>query len=166
MYTVVTLKKTIKLEYYNMKFGVSISSYSSPWEDIRDTIISMDAGRWTSVWCPEHFIPPAAWKGAEDQPMFEAWTLMAAGAGMTNKIRLGHMVSVNTYRNPALVAKMAPTIDQVSQGRFTLSVGAAWFQRTPAKASARAALRRGHRPGAPPRRKRGRVWGGGGSFFF
>ena len=87
-----------------MKFGVSISSYSSPWEDIRDSIISMDAGRWNSVWCPDHFIPPAAWKGAEDQPMFEAWTLMAAAAGMTNKIRLGHMVSGNTYRNPALVA--------------------------------------------------------------
>ena len=129
MYTVVALPKTINFKESNMKFGVSISSYSSPWEDIRDSIISMDAGRWNSVWCPDHFIPPAAWKGAEDQPMFEAWTLMAAAAGMTSKIRLGHMVSGNTYRNPALVAKMATTIDQVSQGRFTLSVGAAWFQR-------------------------------------
>ena len=48
---------------------------------------------------------------------------------MTEKLRLGHLVTGNTYRNPALVAKMATTIDQVSHGRFTLSLGAAWFKR-------------------------------------
>jgi len=48
---------------------------------------------------------------------------------MTEKLRMGHMVNGNTYRNPALVAKMATTIDQISRGRFILSHGAAWFQR-------------------------------------
>jgi len=57
------------------------------------------------------------------------FTLIAAAAGMTDKLRLGHMVAGNTYRNPGLVAKMATTIDQVSHGRFTLSIGAAWFKR-------------------------------------
>jgi alkanesulfonate monooxygenase SsuD/methylene tetrahydromethanopterin reductase-like flavin-dependent oxidoreductase (luciferase family) len=112
-----------------MKFGISVASYSATWDDIRSSIQTMEAGRFESLWVPDHFIPPSSWKGAEDQPMHEAWTLIAAAAGMTEKLRLGHMVIGNTYRNPALVAKMATTIDQISHGRFTLSFGAAWFQR-------------------------------------
>jgi len=112
-----------------MKFGASVSSYTTSWDEISGAIGTMESGRWESIWFPDHFIPPAAWKGAEDQPIFESWSLLAAVAGMTTKLRMGHMVSGNTYRNPGLVAKMATTIDQISQGRFTLSVGAAWFKR-------------------------------------
>jgi alkanesulfonate monooxygenase SsuD/methylene tetrahydromethanopterin reductase-like flavin-dependent oxidoreductase (luciferase family) len=48
---------------------------------------------------------------------------------MTEKLRLGHLVLGNTYRNPALIAKMAATLDQASKGRFVLALGAAWFKR-------------------------------------
>ena len=112
-----------------MKIGASLASYTTTWDDIRASIETMEAGRWSSVWCPDHFIPPQAWKGAEHQPAYEAWTLIAAAAGITEKLRLGHLVTGNTYRNPALVAKMATTIDQISHGRFTLGIGAAWFKR-------------------------------------
>ena len=112
-----------------MKFGASIASYSTTWEEINSAIITLESGRWSSIWFPDHFIPPAAWKGSEDQPIYESWSLLAAVAGMTNKLRMGHMVNGNTYRNPGLVAKMATTIDQISRGRFTLSHGAAWFGR-------------------------------------
>ena len=112
-----------------MKFGASVSSYTTTWDTISSAIQTMESGRWGSIWFPDHFIPPAAWKGAEDQPIFESWSLLAAVAGMTDKLRMGHMVNGNTYRNPGLVAKMATTIDQISKGRFTLSHGAAWFQR-------------------------------------
>ena len=112
-----------------MKFGASISSYTTTWDSIETAIKTMETGNWDSIWFPDHFIPPAAWKGAEDQPIFESWSLLAAVAGMTEKLRMGHMVNGNTYRNPALVAKMATTIDQISRGRFILSHGAAWFQR-------------------------------------
>lgn len=112
-----------------MKFGASVSSYSTSWESIKTAISTMESGRWSSIWFPDHFIPPAAWKGAEDQPIFESWSLLSAVAGMTTKLRMGHMVNGNTYRNPGLIAKMATTIDQISNGRFTLSHGAAWFQR-------------------------------------
>ena len=112
-----------------MKFGASISSYTTTWDSIESAINTMESGNWDSIWFPDHFIPPAAWKGGEDQPIFESWSLLAAVAGMTQKLRMGHMVNGNTYRNPALVAKMATTIDQISRGRFILSHGAAWFQR-------------------------------------
>jgi alkanesulfonate monooxygenase SsuD/methylene tetrahydromethanopterin reductase-like flavin-dependent oxidoreductase (luciferase family) len=112
-----------------MKFGASVSSYTTTWDEISGAVATMESGRWESIWFPDHFIPPAAWKGAEDEPIFESWSLLAAVAGMTTKLRMGHMVSGNTYRNPGLVAKMATTIDQISHGRFILSVGAAWFKR-------------------------------------
>ena len=112
-----------------MKFGASISSYTTTWDSIETAIKTMESGNWDSIWFPDHFIPPAAWKGAEDQPIFESWSLLAAVAGMTEKLRMGHMVNGNTNSNPALVAKMEATIDQISRGRFILSHGAAWFQR-------------------------------------
>ncbi len=113
----------------HMRIGASVATYTTTWDDIHASVQTLEAGRWDSVWVPDHFVPPQAWKGAVDQPMYEAWTLIAAVAGMTDKLRLGHLVTGNTYRNPALVAKMATTIDQVSHGRFTLGIGAAWFKR-------------------------------------
>ena len=55
--------------------------------------------------------------------------MIAAVAGFTERLRLGHLVLGNTYRNPAQVAKMASTLDQISHGRFTLGIGASWFKR-------------------------------------
>ena len=89
----------------------------------------MEAGRWDSLWFADHYLPPPGRR--EDEPLaaYEAFSLIAAAAGMTERLGLGHLVLGNTYRNPALVAKMATTVDQISHGRFVLGIGAAWFQR-------------------------------------
>ena len=89
----------------------------------------MEAGRWDSLWFADHYLPPLSGREDEPLPAYEGFSLIAAAAGITERMRLGHLVLGNTYRNPALVAKMATTVDQISHGRFTLSIGAAWFQR-------------------------------------
>lgn len=89
----------------------------------------MEAGKWDSVWFADHFIPPGANQEQEQLTAFEGLSAIAFAAGMTKKLRLGNLVLGNTYRNPAHVAKIAGTIDTMSEGRFTLAIGAGWYQR-------------------------------------
>ena len=112
-----------------MKFGVQVNCYRQTWEGIRTSIETMEAGRWNSLWFADHFVPPPGPREAEPLTAFEGYTLIAVAAGMTKRLKLGHLVLGNTYRNPALLAKMATTLDHASEGRFTLSLGAGWFQR-------------------------------------
>ncbi len=112
-----------------MQFGAQVNCYRTTWDDIRVVIETMEKGRWDSLWFADHHLPPPGRR--EDEPLtaHEAFTLISAAAAMTERLRLGHLVLGNTYRNPALVAKMATTVDHISHGRFTLSIGAAWFKR-------------------------------------
>jgi len=66
--------------------------------------------------------------GAPDEPMMECYTLLAALAQHTSNVRLAALVTGNTYRNPALLAKEITTLDHVSGGRATLGIGAGWFE--------------------------------------
>ena len=60
--------------------------------------------------------------------LWRAGALVTAAAGITKRVELGLLVSGNTYRNPALLAKMSSTIDHISHGRYILGIGAAWYQ--------------------------------------
>ncbi len=75
------------------------------------------------AWLFDHFAPI---QGSLDGPCFEGWTLLAALAAQTQRIRLGLMVAGNTYRNPAVHAHMAATVDVISGGRLDFGVGAGW----------------------------------------
>ena len=74
-----------------------------------------------SLWFADHFVNPAMPAGR----WFEAYTLMAAAATQTERIRVGALVTSITFRHPALLAKEALTIDHISDGRFELGIGAA-----------------------------------------
>ena len=111
-----------------MKFGVQVNCYRTTWEAIKASIESMEGTRWNSLWFADHFLPPGR-PTDEHLTAFEGYTLISVAAGMTRKLRLGHLVLGNTYRNPGLLAKMATTLDQASEGRFELALGAAWFKR-------------------------------------
>ncbi len=112
-----------------MDFGVQVNVYRTNWDDVRASVEAMEAGRWNSVWFADHFIPPGANHDQEALTAFEGLSAIAFAGGMTKKLRLGNLVLGNTYRNPALVAKIAGTIDTMTEGRFTLAIGAGWYKR-------------------------------------
>lgn len=76
-------------------------------------------------WLFDHFYPLFS---DESGPCFEAWTLSAALGATTSRLRLGHMVTSNTYRHPAVAANMVSTLDHITDGRFDFGFGAGWFQ--------------------------------------
>jgi F420-dependent oxidoreductase-like protein len=78
-----------------------------------------------SLWTWDHLYPIV---GSSDGPIHEGWLTLAAWAQATERIRIGLMVGANTFREPALTAKMATTLDHISSGRATLGIGAAWFE--------------------------------------
>lgn len=74
----------------------------------------------------DHFIPYA---GNNSQgPFFEAYTLLSAVASVTSKLRIGQVVTCNSYRQPSLLAKMTSTLDAISNGRLEFGIGAGWFE--------------------------------------
>jgi len=76
-----------------------------------------------SLWDCDHYVQPSRPTG----PYLEGWTLIAGLAAVTRKARIGVLVSCNTFRHPALVAKMAMTIDHISNGRVDVGLGAGWY---------------------------------------
>jgi len=113
----------------HMDFGVQVNVYRTDWQSISQYVTTLDSANWDSVWFADHFIPPGADHAGEALTAFEGLSGIATVAGMTKKLRLGNLVLGNTYRNPAHVSKIAATIDTMSEGRFTLAIGAGWYKR-------------------------------------
>jgi alkanesulfonate monooxygenase SsuD/methylene tetrahydromethanopterin reductase-like flavin-dependent oxidoreductase (luciferase family) len=96
------------------------------WEEIRDAWIAADEiPLFESAWNWDHFYPLS---GDLTGPNFEAWTMLAALAQATRRIRLGCQVTGMVYRHPAVLANMAATVDIISGGRLELGLGAGWNQ--------------------------------------
>jgi probable F420-dependent oxidoreductase len=79
-----------------------------------------------SLWVPDHLI----FRNPEEEPegAWEAWSLLAALAAVTTRVELGTFVLCTAWRNPALIAKMADTVDEISGGRLVLGLGAGWHK--------------------------------------
>jgi F420-dependent oxidoreductase-like protein len=109
-----------------MRFGAQLWSQQTTWPQFRDAALRAEGAGWDSVWTWDHLL---AIFGPWEQPILEGWSTLAATAAVTEKVRLGLMVGANTFRYPGITAKLATTLDNISQGRAVLGIGGAWFER-------------------------------------
>ncbi|WP_230671956.1 LLM class F420-dependent oxidoreductase [Rathayibacter sp. Leaf248] len=95
------------------------------WRTMNDLARHADSGAWESIWVYDHFhtVPVPT-----EEATHEAWTLMAAFAATTSRVRLGQMCTCMSYRNPMHLAKIATTVDVVSGGRVEMGIGGGWYE--------------------------------------
>lgn len=109
-----------------MRFGLQLWSQQTDWPGFRDSALAAEAAGWDSVWTWDHLL---AIFGPWDQPILDGWSVLAGLGPLTSRLRLGLMVGANTFRNPGHTAKLATTLDHLSNGRAVLGIGGAWFER-------------------------------------
>lgn len=109
----------------DLRLGALLWNQYTTWDDLLAAGQRADRLGFDTLWTWDHLYPIV---GSSDGPILEGWLTLAAWAASTENVRLGLMVGANPFRNPALVAKMATTLDHISHGRAILGIGAAWFE--------------------------------------
>jgi alkanesulfonate monooxygenase SsuD/methylene tetrahydromethanopterin reductase-like flavin-dependent oxidoreductase (luciferase family) len=118
----------------NVKFGIEIPTFAGgggthrdvplyeriDWKTTKNTAILAEKLGYESIWMADHFIL------GNNGEMFEIWTAMSALAAITDRVELGSLVMCTLHRQPSVLAKMAATLDHMSNGRLILGVGAGW----------------------------------------
>ena len=108
-----------------VKIGALCWNQYTEWPALLAAGVRADELGYDTLWTWDHVYPIV---GDSNGPIYEGWLTLAAWAQATKQIRIGLMVGANTFRNPALTAKMATTLDHISGGRAILGIGGAWFE--------------------------------------
>ena len=109
-----------------LKVGVQLPEVEREvrWPEILDMVRAIEDLGYDSIWVGEHLL--YRWPDRAARGPWEAWTTMAAIAASTSRVEFGPLVACTNFHNPALLAKQASTIDEISGGRFILGLGAGW----------------------------------------
>ncbi len=108
-----------------MRFGVFQGLTNATWDGVRELWRHVEATGWDAACVTDHFMPNTPDRVGD---AMECWTTLAALAAVTPRMRVGTIVAGNTYRHPAVLAKMAAQVDIISGGRLICGLGAAWQQ--------------------------------------
>jgi len=108
-----------------VRIGALCWNQYTDWTSLLEAGVRADRLGYDTLWTWDHLYPIV---GDSNGPNFEAWTTITAWAQATQQVRIGLMVGANTFRAPTLTAKMATTLDHVSNGRAILGIGGAWFE--------------------------------------
>jgi probable F420-dependent oxidoreductase len=115
-----------------LKVGLFLSvaegSSGGRWNNLKAMARHAEAAGFDSLWVADHLLFPQPSPGQSAPGRWECWSILTALAAVTSRVELGTLVVCTTFRNPALMAKMADTVDEISDGRLTLGLGAGWYE--------------------------------------
>ena len=119
-------RRPFKVGLFVPHFQLPWSGQGPRWADIAALARRAEAVGFDSFWMPDHLVFRS--EGVHQQGGWDAWSLLTAVAATTERLEIGPLVACSSFRNPALIAKMAATIDEISGGRFVLGLGAGWHR--------------------------------------
>jgi F420-dependent oxidoreductase-like protein len=124
-FCIIFLTTSALAEQPPIRFGLQVAPQQTTVEEMQEVWKEAEVLGFDSLWVNDHLLPSF---GPEDAANLESWTILAAMATATSRVKIGAMVTSNTFRHPVVLAKMATTIDHLSNGRLVLGIGTGYLE--------------------------------------